>query len=1555
MSQKKIFTILLATFVANFFITLAPIGVSAIPLNQVKDLNGGWVDDSSPSINSAIVSGNANRQPFNAVGTGGFDGKFSRVKVYVPSGVSTIVSVQQYCDPARYELGNPQVTYELQSLDSNEEYYTGSTPPTYYRDRIDDNDPASNRPEVGGNCNNNRLEFRRIQASEGTFSGVSGHQSYRVFSLVATMNLPDATSSSNERNFRFSASGGAYIGASAPIGNDIYTNGRNSAKYYGVYKRDSLADGGSREWSYVTDFRADCGASLPRTANITIYDADVGVFSPQHLSVQLFKAKQGATPINQVNNWQLAKEWSSLAELGGNGQEKYLGFTPQKGYAYRVVFNDINEWNTIQIKLPFDQVNTYTDFARQCDQTWNLDNSTSINPGMGDYTAQGEPTEVDDKGTADTSDDVTIVRPKPANYWPDRNCNDYSNATNRSRCNSWNAWYDTNATNAKNAYQNARFQHAVENISPSTGSTAEDGTHKSYIEYRLKRGNSAVWRNSDNGDTGNNAWTRKSSDQSKDIDIGDSFLVNDGGSSDFSIPRSSDLAFLLKDCNSGSDDGGTPRHVCSSSNATAGPREPQTGDEYCERVITSPSRNNKGALSGTQTSTERCIKLGTAGGGDIVCQPWSIDASSEVSQLEGGGSSNAAWVNDRYEFNYHFSKAGKRSSTPNIDFRQAHVFADTGYDSNQAVWDAAASGIYQTHSLGRWDPGPNGEFQYIAGVRDGGKTYSHAVQYGPTTSTGANNCGQGGTANQGPLIVTVPYYFHIKTGLDSIGDSTEQGQSIEVNAKYNMPDVDASNGRGHTWTDNTNYKITRLINPGGTDTSVLGVGGDVCAIGAANCAIVNQGNKGHLDPNGSANTSLGIYTNPGDTVSGTGSLPVGTKVCFVSSINKPAHDAGAGDWGHSLMRCTTIVKRPKVQFRNADLTVGRPIEQSGGQCDQTTVKNNAIVQATGANAVNPFGSWIEYGVFATGEVTGFGSAATPFGAGDMYKRLTFANTTAVPGNYSYSSPCVSNVFDSVSGNLNTITASTIRPGDYFTANTDDKNGYVTDGKDLTIGEPDATGGPGGGGGGSATANNTYAVQQCSSWTNSVPVGWSYSSSAGQANSKSTGCNDSGNFLKLWLSAPRNQGEYSKWTFTAPSGTSIQRLQANRIIRAGQVDNYRGSWINVGTDSNLGDLEYCTNYAPLTGMSCTANGEDGGLTAVGSGPIDKSINASSINILADCRVDTASAAIWYGNAGIQCPDGGDTSYSIKDVTLTLKDTTSPGITVQNTGLKTTLPTQKVSGTQNLTFTANDTGSGVYSYRLTASGPDSKTYTGYIDTASSCTSGTITIPQPCASSKSMSIPIDTTQLQFGNYDFSLSITDRSGNRSASTDWKAVVDNRALLGADYNAFKNRNVVVYARKNPAKGCSDPTSGGNLTISTNITYSNTGYAKISELPRVMFLADCNIIIDDSVTEVSAWLVAKNNIMTCSVATFNKFKGAGGSPKPTQSDCDKQLVVNGAVQANRLLLMRTNGSDLTDAASRANSAEVFNLRTDQVLSTWAKGRTSGTPRTVYQADIPPQY
>ncbi|MBP1046213.1 hypothetical protein I6N96_07945 [Enterococcus sp. BWM-S5] len=170
---------------------------------------------------------------------------------------------------------------------------------------------------------------------------------------------------------------------------------------------------------------------------------------------------------------------------------------------------------------------------------------------------------------------------------------------------------------------------------------------------------------------------------------------------------------------------------------------------------------------------------------------------------------------------------------------------------------------------------------------------------------------------------------------------------------------------------------------------------------------------------------------------------------------------------------------------------------------------------------------------------------------------------------------------------------------------------------------------------------------------------------------------------------------------------------------------------------------------------------------------------------------------------------------------------------------------------------------------------------------------------------------------------------------------------------------VKVPAQMNPSEPSRtvilDATNKSNPSLDQNVyidrdILANTTLGKASDAQAFIIIAK-NIYIHPDVTNIDAWLLASDSVVTCA----NPSK-SGTNRKDmsfvSDSNCGKPLRINGPVQTKNLNSWRTNGSMLNTAA---DPAEVYNLRADTYL--WAASKGSGDGRfiTTYTRELSPRF
>lgn len=107
--------------------------------------------------------------------------------------------------------------------------------------------------------------------------------------------------------------------------------------------------------------------------------------------------------------------------------------------------------------------------------------------------------------------------------------------------------------------------------------------------------------------------------------------------------------------------------------------------------------------------------------------------------------------------------------------------------------------------------------------------------------------------------------------------------------------------------------------------------------------------------------------------------------------------------------CVTIVKTPYVHFFGGDVWAGGGFKNALGACPVTSNKITTVSRSLGGASGNA-GSMVEYGAFAQGAITQFGSASrallTGAPLGSLARSLSFANTSGTPGTVAAPTRCI---------------------------------------------------------------------------------------------------------------------------------------------------------------------------------------------------------------------------------------------------------------------------------------------------------------------------------------------------------------------------------------------------------------------------------------------------------------------------------------------------------------------------------------------------------------------
>lgn len=147
----------------------------------------------------------------------------------------------------------------------------------------------------------------------------------------------------------------------------------------------------------------------------------------------------------------------------------------------------------------------------------------------------------------------------------------------------------------------------------------------------------------------------------------------------------------------------------------------------------------------------------------------------------------------------------------------------------------------------------------------------------------------------------------------------------------------------------------------------------------------------------------------------------------------------------------------------------------------------------------------------------------------------------------------------------------------------------------------------------------------------------------------------------------------------------------------------------------------------------------------------------------------------------------------------------------------------------------------------------------------------------------------------------------------------------------------------------------GNLTINRDIKVAGGPYASIYQIPQVVIFVNGDVNIEGGVTEIDAWIIATGTFRSCSNFQ-SKTTQTASRVYNNNTVCDKQLVINGPVMADKAELRRSYGSDPVIQGARYTPGEIFNLSGENYLWAYAQaGRYSSSYTEAYSRELAPRY
>ena len=277
---------------------------------------------------------------------------------------------------------------------------------------------------------------------------------------------------------------------------------------------------------------------------------------------------------------------------------------------------------------------------------------------------------------------------------------------------------------------------------------------------------------------------------------------------------------------------------------------------------------------------------------------------------------------------------------------------------------------------------------YVVTQNDVGNSICRATYAKPKSSS------DGGIIATGSSCVSIPYSYALTPSVAIDRSNTASvGTPVSV-----MPAVTNS---GPTKSQAIGWQVTEFtVSPGNT-APAGGVSGNVpCSFFTAkvtSCTSPLNNDQGNTIFDGSA---TGRVSNSSTLLTATSytlpDLPVGSRVCFALSV-KP-NSSSDTNWRHSTPICVVVSKSPLVHIFGGDLRVGAAFVGNTAVSSQITT---SVTIKTGTS----YGSWAEYGIAASGAITGMASGSAYSGglvcaANCVTNTLTFANTnTPTIGNF----------------------------------------------------------------------------------------------------------------------------------------------------------------------------------------------------------------------------------------------------------------------------------------------------------------------------------------------------------------------------------------------------------------------------------------------------------------------------------------------------------------------------------------------------------------------------
>ena len=369
----------------------------------------------------------------------------------------------------------------------------------------------------------------------------------------------------------------------------------------------------------------------------------------------------------------------------------------------------------------------------------------------------------------------------------------------------------------------------------------------------------------------------------------------------------------------------------------------------------------------------------------------------------GGGTNQPALTNVRYRINSgSVSNGGGVLQSLNTGGQ-----VSSGRDSNSRYWFSPVSNFQY------YDSGGITEDKTITlrlNVTPMVTFYSstHACVNGGVNGSSAYGSNNYNRCNSTTLTLTINvellYKYDLTPTIEVDQSSIESGGSINATSHVLKPASD-------TESKDTRWQLTRLQYAPGAGLNASSItarnsSNSACGAFTSNSRQTCQAVQNSSQVFRNTDTQRSYVDTNADN------LPIGTRICFVTSVNTPTQSSSPV-WGHSDMRCTVVAKKPKVQILGGDIFVGRAFAADTNGPQNSSIQTGLSTKNISGTA-RIFGSWGEYGAVAPGSVINFGTgsafAGSGLSGGDVceYNALTFVNVALNAAQCSISAPELGN-------------------------------------------------------------------------------------------------------------------------------------------------------------------------------------------------------------------------------------------------------------------------------------------------------------------------------------------------------------------------------------------------------------------------------------------------------------------------------------------------------------------------------------------------------------------